>query len=93
MPEVKPTQSEMLFFARYIRSFLPGRIRIRHPGLTRANLAMESRCMLMGTVGVTSVEINTSAGSVLILYEPSLLDNDTLISLGIRWVRWLEAKL
>ena len=85
-----PTKLEMLSFVRYVRSFIPGRVRVRHPGLTKAHVAREAKERLEVQDGVKSVEINVEAGSALILYDPSVLSQDELIARGVEWARWLK---
>ena len=76
---------------KYVSSFSEGRIRIRHPALHRESVAQAVQESIGGMEGVQSVSCNTLSGSVLILYDSSLLGKDTLISLGIAWAGWLDA--
>ncbi len=86
----KPSRLEMLSFVRYVRSFIPGRVRVRHPALTKQALAHEARSRLEAMEGVRGVELNMETGSALILYDDKVLDKDTLIGKGIEWARWLD---
>lgn len=85
-----PSKLEMLSFVRYVRSFIPGRVRVRHPALTRPSVAAEARARLEAQEGVTSVEVNTDTGSALILYRADALTQDELIAKGVEWARWLN---
>lgn len=88
----KPSKLEVLSFVRYVRSFIPGRVRVRHPALTRASVAEEAKERLLAMNGAQSVEINTETGSALILYDDKILSKDELIEKGIEWARWLNTK-
>lgn len=81
---------EMMAFARYVRSFIPGRVRVRHPALTKPGVASEAKMKLEGLRGITSVEVNTETGSALILYKSDVLTQDELIAEGVEWARWLN---
>ena len=81
-----------LAFASHIASFVPGRVRVRHPALRRREAAEESRRMLMARPGVKDVEFNTLACSALIRYDPAAVTTDELVARGIEWCRWLDAQ-
>ncbi len=85
-----PSKLEMMSFVRYVRSFIPGRVRVRHPALTKAHVAREAKERLEVQDGVRSVEVNVEAGSALILYDPKVLSQDELIARGVEWARWLK---
>ena len=87
-----PGTLEMLSFARYVRSFIPGRVRVRHPALTKPAVAAEARDRLLKMQGVTDIELNTETGSALIHYDAQVLSRDELIAGGIEWARWLNTK-
>ena len=80
-----------LHLLKYVTSFSEGRVRIRHPALRREKTAQAAYERLCSMEGVTSVEYNTLSGSVLILYDSTLLSQENLITLGIAWARWLDA--
>ena len=84
--------AEKLAFARHVKSFVPGRVRVRHPALRRREAAEESRRMLMARPGVKDVEFNTLACSALIRYDPAAVTTDELVARGIEWCRWLDAQ-
>ncbi len=86
-----PSKMEMLSFVRYVRSFIPGRVRVRHPALTKESVALEAKQRLESMDGVTSVELNTQSGSALIQYNADVLSKDMLIEKGIEWARWLDS--
>ncbi len=86
-----PSKMEMLSFVRYVRSFIPGRVRVRHPALTREAVAQEAKQRLESMDGVNSVELNMQSGSALILYNADVLSKDMLIEKGIEWARWLDS--
>lgn len=88
----KVSKKEMLSFARYVRSFIPGRVRVRHPALRKPAVASEARMRLEGMRGIQSVEVNTETGSALILYNAKELTQDELIAEGVVWARWLNTK-
>src|SRR5437667_723137 len=53
--------------------FLPGRVRVKLPGLKgNASLAGEVERTLTALQGIRHVETSTTTGSVLVLYEPRL---------------------
>ncbi len=76
---------------KYVSSFSEGRVRIRHPALRQESIAQAVEERIGSMEGVQSVSCNTLSGSVLILYDSSLLGKDALISLGIAWAGWLDA--
>ena len=84
--------ADMLAFASHVASFVPGRVRVRHPALRRREAAEESRRMLMARPGVKDVEVNVLAGSALVRYDPLVVSKDELVARGIEWCRWLDAQ-
>lgn len=76
---------------QYVTSFSEGRVRIRHPALRRQSVAQAAQKGLSAVEGVQSVSCNTLSGSVLVLYDSSMLDRERLVSLGIAWGGWLDA--
>ncbi len=86
-----PSKMEMLSFVRYVRSFIPGRVRVRHPALTKEAVAQEAKQRLESMDGISSVELNVQTGSALIQYNADVLSKDMLIEKGIEWARWLDS--
>ena len=84
--------ADLLAFASHVKSFVPGRVRVRHPALRHREVAEESRRMLMSRPGVKDVEVNLLAGSALIRYDPVAVSRDELVARGIEWCRWLDAQ-
>ena len=76
---------------KYVRSFVDGRVRIRHPALRHeavVRLAQEK----MGTItGVHSVEGNCVSGSILITYDSKTIPRERLFAIGEAWARYLDA--
>ena len=60
---------DSLRFVKYVRSFMDGRVRVRHPALRDAAIAGKARAALLRVDGVWDIELNTLSGSALILYE------------------------
>lgn len=62
---------------------LPGRVRVRLPRLQgNASLAAEVERALTALAGVHHVEASTTTGSVLVLYEPRLLESLDIEAIG-----------
>src|SRR5215469_7643311 len=62
---------------------LPGRVRVRLPRLKgNASLAGEVERTLTALAGVHHVETSTTTGSVLVLYEPHILEALDIESIG-----------
>jgi len=62
---------------------LPGRVRVRLPRLKgNASLAGEVERTLTALAGVHHVETSTTTGSVLVLYEPHILEALNLEAIG-----------
>ncbi|MDO4840271.1 MAG: hypothetical protein Q3990_06300, partial [Desulfovibrionaceae bacterium] len=78
-----PSKMELLSFVRYVRSFIPGRVRVRHPALTKEAVAAEAKQRLESMDGISSVELNMQTGSALIQYNADVLSKDMLIEKGI----------
>ena len=68
---------DSLRFVKYVRSFMDGRVRVRHPALRDAAIAGKARAALL-------------SGSALILYDSTRLSQDRLIEAGCRWADWLD---
>lgn len=88
-----PSKMEMLSFVRYVRSFIPGRVRVRHPALTKEAVAAEAKKRLESMEGISSVELNMQTGSALIQYNADVLSKDMVIEKGIEWARWLNSTM
>lgn len=69
---------DSLRFVKYVRSFMDGRVRVRHPALRDAAIAGKD------------IELNPLSGSALILYDSARLSQDRLIETGCRWADWLD---
>jgi copper chaperone CopZ len=78
---------------KYIRSFVDGRVRIRHPALRAQHVADTVEKTLGSIDGVQSVECNNMVGSVLILYDSTVLQREQLLQMGANWAQWLDAVL
>lgn len=65
---------------KYVRSFANGRLRIRHPALVglSADEYKTIETMVLTVEGITSVQLNPSLGSALLLWDPLRLDAETL---------------
>ncbi len=59
-----------------VPSFIEGRIRLRHPALRDPDLMAAAGTYLENIDGVTAVQRNASAGSLLIFYDPGKLGRD-----------------
>ena len=76
---------DSLRFVKYVRSFMDGRVRVRHPALRDAAIAGKARAALLRVDGVRDIELNPLSGSALILYDSTRLSQDRLIEAGCRW--------
>ena len=81
---------DSLRFVKYVRSFMDGRVRVRHPALRDAAIAGKARAALLRVDGVRDIELNPLSGSALILYDSTRLSQDRLIETGCRWADWLD---
>lgn len=81
---------DSLRFVNYVRSFMDGRVRVRHPALRDAAIAGKARAALLRVDGVRDIELNPLSGSALILYDSTRLSQDRLIETGCRWADWLD---
>lgn len=81
---------DSLRFVKYVRSFMDGRVRVRHPALRDAAIATMARTALLRVDGVRGIELNLLSGSALILYDSARLPQDRLIEIGCRWADWLD---
>lgn len=63
--------------------FLPGRVRVRLLRLKgNISLAEEVERTLSAIAGIHHVEVSTTTGSVLVLYEPDLLESLDITAIG-----------
>ena len=79
-----------LTLLKYLKSFSDGRIRIRHPALRKAEISALTQKKMKETYGVNQVETNTLSGSILILYDCTILSKDRLIEMGTAWANYLD---
>ncbi|MCI5850739.1 MAG: hypothetical protein MR009_04185 [Sutterellaceae bacterium] len=64
--------------AKYVRSYVPGRIRVRHPALRDEEKARAAAKFLMELEGAVSVVPNPRVGSLLFTYDPEKITLGTL---------------
>ncbi len=64
-----------------IASFVDGRVRLRHNVLKNADIMLQIDAFVRTLSGVLSVEGNVRTGSLLIHYDPEILDEETLNTL------------
>lgn len=81
---------DTLRFVKYVRSFMDGRVRLRHPALRDAQVAALAQRGIAAIPGVRQVEVNTLSGSALLLYDSSRLGRDRLMEMGVAWAVWLD---
>lgn len=68
-----------------IASFLDGRIRFRHAALHDPDVAARLHDYLTTSLpGVRSARVNSRTGSLLLEYDPEVLDRSTLLDLAAR---------
>ena len=75
---------------KYVRSFVDGRVRLRHPALRNENVLQRAAERLRALEGVQSVEGNAASGSVLIVYDSERIPRDRVIALGEAWATYLD---
>ena len=76
---------------KYVRSFVDGRVRIRHPALRHEGVLRLAREQMGSITGVQSVEGNSLSGSILITYDSKTIPRDQLFAVGEAWARYLDA--
>ncbi|RRD69362.1 MULTISPECIES: HMA2 domain-containing protein [unclassified Desulfovibrio] len=81
----------LLRLRKYVSSFVDGRVRLRHPALRQQQVADVAQKALSAVRGVHSVECNTLSGSVLIVYDSTILPRQRLLEVGEAWAAWLDA--
>ena len=69
--------------APYVRSYMPGRIRLRHPALKSPEAASALNEFLGKMEGVTALEINPKVGSLLLYWDPEKLDIESLKAMAV----------
>lgn len=68
-----------------VASFFDGRIRFRHAALRDPDVAARLHAYLTTSLpGVRKAEVNSRTGSLLLEYDPDLLDRATLLDLAAR---------
>ena len=76
---------------KYVRSFVDGRVRIRHPALRHDGVLRMAREKMGAIEGVQSVEGNSVSGSILITYDSRAIPRERLFAIGEAWARYLDA--
>ena len=76
---------------KYVRSFVDGRVRIRHPALRHEALVRLAREKMSAIAGVQSVEGNSVSGSILITYDSRAIPRERLFAIGEAWAQYLDA--
>ena len=79
-----------LHLLKYVRSFVDGRVRIRHPGLHNEAVAAQAEARMKAIAGVISVECNPVSGSVLLTYDSAVIPKDRLFAIGEAWAVYLD---
>lgn len=76
---------------KYIRSYVPGRLRLRHPGLK--NLDAETMSLITSTVtsaaGITGCTINPEVGSLLLTWDRKALTEEDLLGYLSFWAAFI----
>lgn len=81
---------DTLRFVKYVRSFMDGRVRLRHPALQNRQVAELAQQGIAAIPGVRQVEVNTLSGSALLLYDSGRLSREQLMEMGVAWAVWLD---
>ncbi len=76
---------------KYVRSFVDGRVRIRHPALRREPVLRLARQNMEAINGVHAVEGNSLSGSILITYDSKAIPRERLFAIGEAWAQYLDA--
>ena len=79
-----------LHLLKYVRSFVDGRVRIRHPALHNQSVAALAEAHIKAIAGVHSVECNPVSGSMLILYDSKAMPKERLFAIGEAWAVYLD---
>ena len=76
---------------KYVRSYVPGRLRLRHPGLK--NLDAETMSFITSTVtsaaGITGCAINPEVGSLLLTWDRKALTEEDLMGYLSFWAAFI----
>ena len=72
--------------APYVRSYMPGRLRLRHPALKSPEAASALNDFLGKMEGVTALEINPRVGSLLLYWDPEKLDIESLKAMALMFL-------
>lgn len=70
----------------YLKSFVEGRVRVRHPALRNPELLQQLRELLAAMPGVQEVTTNDRTGSLLLYYDPKRLDIQSLLDISGPWL-------
>lgn len=81
---------DTLRFIKYVRSFMDGRVRLRHPALQDRQVAALAQKGIAAIPGVREVEVNPLSGSALLLYDSNRLSREQLMEMGVAWAVWLD---
>ena len=76
---------------KYVRSFVDGRVRIRHPALRHEGVLRLAREKMSAIDGVQAVDGNSVSGSVLITYDSGAIPRERLFAIGEAWALYLDA--
>jgi hypothetical protein len=72
-----------------IVSFIDGRLRFRDQALKQPAVMETARALIIAQPGVLSLQANPLTGSILIHYDPAILDRESLLAAA----DFLEARL
>jgi hypothetical protein len=81
----------VIHLLKYVRSFVDGRVRIRHSALRQEAVLRTVQTEIEAIQGVYSVEANSLSGSVLITYDSAAIPRERLLAIGEAWARYLDA--
>ncbi len=73
-----------------VASFIQGRVRLRHDLLKDPVLTADFLPMLKAFPGIIKVEHKTLTGSLLIEYDPDILDDDAVTALLAQGEEWIK---
>ncbi|MDR1359750.1 MAG: ATPase P [Deltaproteobacteria bacterium] len=72
-----------------IVSFVDGRLRFRHQALEQPAVMETARALILAQPGVLALKTNQLTGSILVHYDPAVLDRESLRTAAA----FLEAQL
>ena len=81
---------DSLRFVKYVRSFMDGRVRVRHPAPARRRHRRQGPRRPPACGRCAGHRAQPLSGSALILYDSTRLSQDRLIETGCRWADWLD---